>query len=176
MTLLKPVVAAALCALGAVLPAHAVIYTYTGSTAGGPTFNRPVEDGSGLSAVGTAVSYSSFEFTVSLSGEYTFLTTAPGYDPFVLLYSPSFSPAAALGNFVAGNDDLLGFTTSGVSASLSAGMSYVFVNTGFGNTDFGSFSTTIGGPGAVTPVPEPEVAAMLAVGLLMVSLARRRQA
>jgi hypothetical protein len=176
MTLLKPVAVAALCALGAVLPAHALIYTYTGSTAGGPTFNRPLEDGSGLSGIGTAVSYSTFEFSVSVAGEYTFMTTAPSYDPFVLLYSPSFNPGSALGNFVAGNDDLLGFTTSGVSATLSTGVNYVFVNTGFGNTDFGSFSTTIGGPGSVTPVPEPDVAAMLAVGLLMVSLARRRRA
>jgi hypothetical protein len=176
MLMLKPVVLAALLPLGASLPAQALIYTYTGNTTGGPTFNRPLEDGSGLSAVGTAVRYSSFEFTVSASGDYTFLTTAPSYDPFVLLYSPSFNPGAALSNYVGANDDLLGLTTSGLGATLNTGTTYVFVNTGFGNLDFGAFSTTIGGPGVITQVPEPEVLAMMALGLAVLGWARQRRA
>ena len=39
------------------LPAQANIVDFTGSTGGGPTYNRLLEDLSGLSAVGTNVAY-----------------------------------------------------------------------------------------------------------------------
>jgi hypothetical protein len=166
--------ATALACISAASPAHALIYTYTGNTTGAPTFNRPFEDFSGLSGVGTAVRYNVFEFTVSVAGEYTFLTTAPSYDPFVFLYSPSFNPANATANGIVGNDDLLGLTTSGFAATLSTGTTYLVVNTGFGNTDFGAFSTTIGGPGVVTQIPEPAAYLTMALGLAALSLLRRR--
>lgn len=159
------------------LPAQAVIFTFTGDTTGGPTFNRPLEDLSALSAVGTAVHYSSFTFSPSVSGDYTFLTTGE-FDTFLLLYSGSFNPAAALTNAIAANDDLVAppFTTSGFAATLAAGSTYVLVNTAFGNTDFGAFSTTIGGPGVVSVVPEPASFGLMALGVLGVALRRRAAA
>ena len=98
------------------------------------------------------------------------------FDNFTFLYSGPFSPATPFTNFLSGNDDLLGTTTSGFAHTLVAGTSYVFITTGFGNTDFGAFSTTIGGPGAVTPVPEPASYLMLGIGLAGLGLMKRRKA
>ena len=87
--------------------AQAGIVTFAGTTVGGPTFNRPLEDLSGLSAVGTAVAYDSHIFSVDTTGEYSFLTTAT-FDTFSVLYTPTFSAAAPLTNALVANDDLVG--------------------------------------------------------------------
>jgi len=155
------------------------VFTFTGNTTSGPAFNRPLEDLSGLSAVGTAVRYDTFEFSVSTTAEYTFLSTGM-FDNFTFLYGASFDPSAPLVNALFGNDDLLGFTTSGFSYTLTAGTMYTLVTTGFGNTDWGSFSETIGGPGRVIPlvaaVPEPETYALMLAGLGALGwVARRRR-
>jgi hypothetical protein len=136
--------------------AHAEIITFTGTTAGGPTFNRPLQDLSGLSAIGTAVAYNALSFNVSQSGNYTFLSTG-AFDNFALMYGGAFNPASPLTNALVGNDDLLAgtFTTSGFATNLTAGTNYVFINTGFENADLGVFSTTIGGPGTVAATAGP---------------------
>jgi hypothetical protein len=169
-----PLAALALAAAAAVAPAQAAIFTFTGDTTGGPTFNRAFEDFSGLSGIGVANPYQVTEIAVTVSGDYTFLTTANLYDPFTFLYT-SFNPADATANGVAGNDDLLGFTTSGFSATLTAGVSYFFVSTGFAPEDFGAYSTTIGGPGIAAVVPEPESYAMMFLGLAGIAVWMRRQ-
>lgn len=163
----------ALAALSCFSAAQANIVTFTGDTTGGPTFNRALDDFSGLSAVGTDVAYSTYTFSVDTSGTYTFLTTTADFDSFTFLYSPTFSAAAPLLNGVAGNDDLLGLTTSGFAAGLTAGTSYTYVTTGFDLLDYGTFSTTIGGPGVITAVPEPETYALLLAGLGVLGFARR---
>lgn len=151
------------------------IHTITGDTTGAAVFNRPIEDLSDLSSIGTDVSYNQFRFTVSAGGAYSFLTTA-AFDSLVFLYSPSFDPSASLTNALIGNDDLLGTTTSGFVTYLAANTSYVLVVTGFEGAEYGKHSTTIGGPGTITvsAVPELDTYALMALGLGVVGLARRR--
>ena len=155
---------------------HANIVTFTGTTAGGPTFNRPTEDLFGLSTIGTAVRYDAYSFSVSAAGSYTFLTTGL-FDTFSLLYRGTFNPTSPRINALIANDDLVSppLTTSGFALTLAAGTTYLLVNTGFSNSEFGSFSTTIGGPGnIVATIPEPAAYGMFALGLGVVGLARRR--
>lgn len=160
--------------------AGATIFTREATTAGGATFNRPLEDLSGLSAVGVANRYETFQFRVTTSGDYTFLTTGL-FDTFDILYSGAFDPSHPLVGALNANDDLLPspFTTSGFASSLVTGVDYFLVTTGFATTDFGAFSTTIGGPGSVmfsTPVPEPEQWLLLSLGLGFVAWRSRRRA
>lgn len=149
----------------------------SGDTTGAPTFNRALEDLSDLSAVGVANPYNTYTFTVSVSGDYIFNTTA-AFDSFVFLYAGSFNPADATANGVIGNDDLIlgnSFYASGFEVALTAGTTYVYVTTGFDPTNFGAYSTTIAGPSATVPVPEAQTYLMMALGLAGLALLRRRQ-
>ena len=146
------------------------LVTYTGNTSADPTFNRPLADLSALSGVGTAVRYDSRGFRVDTSGTYSFLSTAE-FDNFSFLYSPSLNAALPLANALAGNDDLLGLTTSGFDFDLVAGIDYYFVTAGFSNSDFGAFSNTIAGPGAISALlPPTGVAEPASLALMLLSL------
>lgn len=139
----------------------------TGTTTNAPTWNRPLAGTPpiALSAVGTAVPYSVYGFTVSTAGNYTFQSTAiapTAWDNFSFLYLKSFSAAAPLSNVIIGNDDNLTTGLSGFTTALDPGTNYYFVTTGFGNSNFGTFSNTItpvSGIGTASPiaasVPEP---------------------
>jgi hypothetical protein len=134
------------------LPSHAGIVTHTGNTATAPTYNRPVEDLSGLSDVGSAVRYDSYAFSVGAAGNYSFLNTAQ-FDAMSFLYAPALDPSRPLVNARIGNDDLVSLSTSGFAYDLVPGVAYTLVTTGFGSADSGFFSSTIGGPGPITPAP-----------------------
>lgn len=126
--------------------AQAALLTFSGDTTAGPTYNRTLAGTppTGTSAVGTAVRYNSFTFGVAETASYNFLTTAqgPGYDTFLALYQGGFNASAPLTNVVVANDDLTtgNFSQSGFTRTLTAGLSYTAVITGFDNTDFGAFT------------------------------------
>jgi len=151
--------------------------TYTGTTTGGPTWNRPVANGGSapvsLSGLATAVPYSVQSFTVSMAGLYSLQSTAvpsSGWDNYTFLYLNGFNPASPLTNILIGNDDNLTIGLSGFSLNLLAGTTYFFVTTGVTNGSFGSFSNTFSGPGTITlngpSVPESGPG-MIAFGLIL---------
>ncbi|MEF7612519.1 PEP-CTERM sorting domain-containing protein [Aquincola sp. MAHUQ-54] len=168
----KTWIAAAATAATFALPAHADIVTFTGNTTAGMTYTRALDDFSAPSAVGADVRYELYAVTVSAAGDYTFLTTGD-FDTFTFLYT-SFDPASPLSGGMIANDDLLGTGTSGFTVTLDANTQYSFVVTGYQGTDFGFHSTTIGGIGTISAVPEPSTYLMLAMGLGAVALRRRR--
>jgi PEP-CTERM motif len=161
----------------AVFATSAQAITYVGSTSlTGPTYNRPLSGLTGLSGVGTAVHYDAFSFTATTTGSYNFLSLATGaWDNFLVLYSPTFNPAAGLSNALAANDDgppPAGIGSAGFTANLTAGSTYVLVTTGFGNSDVGAFTNSYN---LTSAVPEPGQLAMLALGLIGVTATRRIQ-
>ena len=150
---------------GWALPAAAVPVVITGDTTGAPTFQRPVEDLSALSTIGTAAHYAVYAFTAATTGRYSFTTTG-AFDTFALLYDSPFVATAALSHVLIANDDLaaMPFNVSGFDFALIAGHSYAYVVTGFDNDEFGAFTTTITAP-VVAGVPEPQTWALMALGL-----------
>lgn len=179
-------------ALAAMLYAMQASAAYqVGDTTGSPTFNRPLVDLSGLSAVGTDVAYDSFSFSVDTAGTYTFFSLAlpllplnnfPVWDNFIILYAGGFDPNSPLSNAVMANDDANNDANnigrSRFDFGLSTDVAYTLVTTGFANDDFGRYLNVIRGPGEITaPVPEPETYALLLAGLAVVGFVagRRRQ-
>lgn len=152
--------------------------SFSGNTAGGNLYNRPTESGDSLSDVGTAVPYVIQAFTVGLTGNYNFSTIANNpsvYDTFVHLYSGSFNPASPLSGLIVANDDMVNGNPnagSGFTAQpLTSGGAYYYVVNGFGNSDAGSFTASITGPGSISAVPEPSTFALVGLafgGLLVV--------
>jgi hypothetical protein len=178
-------VAVAISLLALTGTAQAVTYTYSGLVGGSPSFNRPLADFSGPSLFGVGSYYNSLTFNVSVSGAYTFLSTATSaWDNFLLLYSPVFTATAPLSNGLIANDDFAGIGTSGFTFGLVVGTSYTLVTAGFDGSsqpiaDFGSYTNTITGPGTVTVtaavVPEPGSYGLMALGLAAMGVAVRRR-
>jgi len=156
----------------------ALAQTFFGNTTGKPTYNRALQGFSGLSGVGTATHYEVIAFTVTITGSYTWQNTATApalWDNFTFIYQNSFNPAAALVNGIASNDDNPTIGLSGFTIALTAGSSYFYVVTGFGNNDQGAWraDVTSTSGGQVTFVPAPGATALLGMGLLCAARRRR---
>jgi len=156
---------------------------YSGDTTGGPTWNRPAGTSS-LSGVGTAVQYETQAFSVYSSGHYTVTSVydaCAGYDGYLHLYAGCFDPQDQFTNLMAGDDDFITIYSAQVAGVyLTGGTSYVIVNSGFANSDFGAYTTTICGCGDIqlggpcTTVPAPGALGLVAVGCLSMLRRRRR--
>jgi hypothetical protein len=175
----KLILTALLLGAGLAAPAAASV-TFTGTTAGGPTFTRPLEGlpPTALSGIGAGVAYDVTGFTVSQSGGYDFLMTGldpDGWDTFLFVYADGFDPADPLANVLAGNDDLGGIGLSGFDdLGLDAGTLYFAVATGFASDAEGRYALRIDGPGTVAaPIPEPAAWAMMLAGFVLAGVALR---
>jgi hypothetical protein len=132
----------------------ALVSTYNGTTAGQPTWNRPLSGNppTSLSGVGTAVPFFAQPFFADQGGSYSFLsaTSPANWDNFSFLYTGDFNPLSQFTNILIGNDDISGDRTrSGFSYNLTANSPYVLVITGYENKDSGTFRNTITGPGRI---------------------------
>ncbi len=158
-------------------PLYAGSFSYTVVTTGQPTFNRPIANPVGgtpigLSLLGTAVAYSAQTFSIDQAGTYTFnsLSTTPvNWDNYTLLYRTTFNPLNPLLNAIDGNDDLGFIGRSGFSSVLTIG-TYVLVTTGYTNTDAGTASNSLTGPGNITATPEAGTMAMFGLGLILLGM------
>lgn len=160
-------------------------YNWNGTTAGGPTFTRPMEDLNELSVSGLAAKYRAFTFHVTLGGPYDFFSDAENHwDNFLILYGNSFNAGTPLANALIANDDHPddGVGHAGFTFTLASNRTYVLVTTGFdvATSDYGRYFNSITGPGVVTAgvaaVPELRTYALFVAGLAAVgAIVRRRR-
>ncbi len=136
-------------------PVYAATVTYSGTLAvTDPTFNRPLEDGSGLS--GTTTYFNFQAFYVDTSGLYTMTMTsgtfAPGTadDGFFVLYIDSMDASTPLLNFFNADDAGGAGNLPQLVEYLDAGVTYLLVSTTFDPLAVGSYSVQITGPGNIT--------------------------
>ncbi|WP_374474236.1 hypothetical protein [Arenimonas sp.] len=118
------------------------------TTAGAPTWNRPLSGFGGLSATGTAVPYVAHPFIVSANDNCSVaLDTLGAHDTFLFIYENAFDPMAPLVNGIASDDDGgAGFNSLIGAVALNAGTTYYAVSTGFSNSDEGPYDLTINCP------------------------------
>lgn len=154
---------------------------YTGTTVGGPQWNRPFADGTCCSALGP-VRYSTQEFNVSANDTCDF-TSVQSYDGYIFIYRNSFDPLNQTANYVAGDDDGTGGigTSEIIGVNLQAATTYIAVTTGFEAGEEGTFTNTLNCPTATVtlgafvaapPVPAPTMSAagLAVLGMLMVAV------
>jgi hypothetical protein len=189
------------CALCAPTVAQAAAITVSGTlSAADPTFNRPLSFSQGgsctLSAVGTAVHYNVFSFT--LFGGPSSLTmsfvnadgaavTPTQADTFLALYGAAgFDPLAPCTNAIAANDDAVG-TRSRITINNATG-TYFGVVTSFSNVPqapgnlpwnwtvaLNAPNASFQAPTASVPVPGSLALALMGLGLLATAQTSRRR-
>ncbi|GGY36662.1 FxDxF family PEP-CTERM protein [Pseudoduganella albidiflava] len=176
--MLRNTIAATLLLAGVVQHASAEIVTVTGDTSFGPTFISPTPWGTPPDPSATPVAYQAFDVVTGpgpspFNWENSFLTSCE-FSCITFLYNGSLDPANPGTNLMTISDNLYHF--SAMQTFLEPGKHYTFVVTGYMG-EFGEFSITAGGPGAIniSPVPEPSAGLMLLGGLAGIgALARRR--
>lgn len=116
-------------------------------------WDRAFADGTCCSGLGP-VSYDVYgPFTVDVTGAYDVSSVQVGsWDGYLFVYQNCFDPLDQTTNYVAGDDDGNGgIGTSDIEGvTLTTGVEYFIVTTGFAAGDFGPYETTITGPGSVT--------------------------
>lgn len=124
--------------------------SYGGTIAGGPEWDRPFIDCTGLSALGP-VRYQVEPFYVGTSGSYTITSIQDGWDGVIFVYQGFFNPAFPNANCLDGNDDGPSgvFGTSELIVGLTASVQYLLVTTAFEEGQEGSFTNSFDGPGAI---------------------------
>ncbi len=141
-------------------PAFGQVFTFSGDTTGGPTWNRPDDVGDGtsgsceLSDFAPAVPYGSHTFSVAIGGTYK---VEVDYDEFTFagkmaLYEAAFDSADPCAGLIALDD----FNTGGImrieNANLTAGTSYIIVVTGFFDFSVGPYSGDVDLPFVVEEI------------------------
>jgi hypothetical protein len=151
--------------------------TFSGNSAGGPTFvRRDQAAGNTCSATGSVtVRYSTVSFLSSVTGSYTFVATMTGLDPYLFLYAGPFNPSLPALNCIGADDDSGPGLNSQLTRSLTAGSTYTAVITGYGAADAGAWTLAATGPSALTVVPEAPQVLMLATGMLGLGVVVRRR-
>ncbi|MFI4916350.1 MAG: GC-type dockerin domain-anchored protein [Phycisphaerales bacterium JB060] len=146
--------------LGVAAHAHAQELEYLGDTTDGDRFNRPSSLTS-LSSFATDVAFEAIEIEVTQTGLYTILSDQENFgfewDGYLLVYETSFDPANPLDNLLDLNDDYFGSMLPGTGVgysgleniTLTEGVSYFIVTTGFANDDAGPYQTQAFGVGGV---------------------------
>lgn len=130
---------------------------FIGDNTGGPTWNRPYTLGDGtpgscsISGAGP-VSGESIEFHVDTTGLYTVYSAWTGYDGYLHLYENGFYPLDQCINLLALDDDGPGGTADSeiVDVTLTAGVQYYLIASGYSAGDEGPFAGTIDGVGTAT--------------------------
>lgn len=165
-----------LCLMATAALASAGSITVSGDTSTSPfTWDRPTEGAPPplVSVFGTNIPYVSFGFQVSTGGDYTFEVVLPVFDSFLVLFQDPFDPLDPLTNAIFAVDD------GPATATLTAGIPYTLVVTGYFDSDTGPFDASITGPGDITTaqsaVPEPGTWGVVLVGFaLLAARARAR--
>lgn len=118
--------------------------SYTGSTVGGDSWDRPFASGSCCSGLGPVL-YEVQPYYTDASGLYNISSIQTTWDGYLLLYQTAFDPTDQTSNFVAGDDDGAGgIGTSDINGvTLTSGTQYFLVTTGFAAGDVGNYLNTI---------------------------------
>lgn len=166
--------------------AEAGLVTFSGNTAGQPTWTRPTA-GSPPTSLGPTSPYDAWQFVVDTAGVYSLTTTSASFDTYLHLFQNAFDPGNPLGNILAGNDDGGVGLLSRIDYSLNPGTEYFMIISGFGG-DSGPYTGSMEGPGNIDlsgpfhgasgggAIPEPGTALMLGAGLACLWAFHRRRA